>query len=246
MSRSSFCNFVDVIYEKPVFTAKGLGVASCYNNPLDYNLKQIYKYIDDFSGYNKEELYEIINSDVRSFQNKIKNNGKYPDKFLSRLVLSIGGRDSKKILYSFFKNNIIIAPLSDPVLWMLNPYINDDPIFLKTLILTRYFPDLLQFEIEGHRTFKQTSLEISNHINQLYPLATNHYNHLSNNTNIIHSYDYCKINDLINCVTNRINSDLILQNNIIGDNKLFNIGFKNNKQLSSFGAICEFQKIVRE
>ncbi len=80
------------------------------------------------------------------------------------------GRDAKKILDSCLRNRMIISPFIDPQITAFDydPF-GEDRLYLATLILSRYDPELLGFDIE-HRAFSPVSLERAREINRRFPV----------------------------------------------------------------------------
>ncbi len=102
----------------------------------------------------------------------------------------IGGRDAKKILDSCLRNRLIISPFIDPEITAFDydPR-GEDRLFLPTLILDRYDPKLLEFEIE-HRAFSPASLERAREIDRRFPVSLPSFPPLSGK-NIETAADIC-------------------------------------------------------
>ncbi len=79
--------------------------------------------------------------------------------------------DGKKALDWIANNHIIISPFSDPELVQFDYNRPDrgDNQFLVLLILDRYSPELLKYEIQG-RKISQRSLDLARELNRKYPL----------------------------------------------------------------------------
>ena len=78
--------------------------------------------------------------------------------------------DARKAVDWFMNNQLIVSPFADPdlVQFDYNRADRGDNQFLATLILDRYSPELLKYEIQGRRLDKQT-LVLVRELNRKYP-----------------------------------------------------------------------------
>ena len=79
------------------------------------------------------------------------------------------------IIETYLSNKIILAPLMDINLSKIQIFNekNSDPNLLYAVILTRYQKDLLNFKIQGGRSYKKETIELAEKINSKYPLNVN-------------------------------------------------------------------------
>jgi asparagine synthetase B (glutamine-hydrolysing) len=87
----------------------------------------------------------------------------------------------KSMVESAFSNWITLTPLIDPELYMLklNSSECEDTSLLFALIMKRYCPKLLDFEIQGGRTISQDTLEFADELNSRYPFKAPDNEHIS-------------------------------------------------------------------
>ena len=83
----------------------------------------------------------------------------------------------KASVENYLINRISLSPIIDPELNKLNVITNecDDELLLMIMILVRFCPSLLNYEIEGNRNFNQETVEYAKKINNKFPLAKKDY-----------------------------------------------------------------------
>lgn len=77
----------------------------------------------------------------------------------------------KSFVETYLKNVITLAPFTDALISRLKIYTAEcrDDLLIFTLILLRYCPDLLDFKVEGGRSFNQQTIEYAHMLNERYP-----------------------------------------------------------------------------
>ncbi len=83
----------------------------------------------------------------------------------------------KASVENYLINRISLSPIIDPELNKLNVITNecDDELLLMIMILVRFCPSLLNYEIEGNRKFNQETVEYAKKINNKFPLVKKDY-----------------------------------------------------------------------
>lgn len=217
LGQSIYCKMYNTSYEKPVFAAKGLGsfikgsVAS--NGKAWKGMQEVYaeydrvadSFLDKEYSLSEEERKakkEAAHSRIRKEAEKILSGQSYDDEHSATYFYKsvwLDGRDQKKMLCSYLINFYIVTPFTDPLIHSFdyNPY-GDDPLYLPTLILSRYAPQLLEFEIEN-RAFSPQSLERARKLNQQFPLSMPVYEKIygSNQTVYAEECDWEDLSDML-------------------------------------------------
>ena len=87
----------------------------------------------------------------------------------------------KLTVENYMSNNLALSPLIDPDLFKLkiNTAECKDNSLLMTLIFVRYWPQLMEFEVEGGREFNSETIEYAKKINEIYPYTPKEYSYLS-------------------------------------------------------------------
>lgn len=87
---------------------------------------------------------------------------------------------AKAITEKYFSNVFTLTPLMDPEIHKIKIGDNDfnDMHLLFILILLRYCPKLLDFEIEGGRKFDENTIGLAKIINEKYPFENTDVNEL--------------------------------------------------------------------
>ena len=187
IERSFYSKFIELRYQTPIFSAKGLGsiikgsvgssgkawngmqeVFSEYDTTADTLLDRQPFPSEDEREKHKTHCHEIVRKHAEKLLSGAPYDGQYAATYFYKRVW-IEERDVKKILINFLNNRIEASPFIDPLIntFDYNPY-GDDPLFLATLILSRYAPQLLAFEIE-HRAFSPDSIERAAELNRQFP-----------------------------------------------------------------------------
>ncbi len=111
----------------------------------------------------------------------------------------IEGRDARKMLDSCLRNRIIVTPFVDPDITAFdyNPK-GEDPQYLATLILSRYDPRLLDFEIEN-RVFRRETVEKVRALNRRFPPRLPVYPKLGGHAQTVVS-DTCSPEEVTECL----------------------------------------------
>ena len=76
------------------------------------------------------------------------------------------------IIEAYLANKIVLAPLMDHNLSKIQTFIgkNSDPKLLYAIILTRYQKDLLNFRVQGGRTYNKETIALAEQINSQHPI----------------------------------------------------------------------------
>ncbi|WP_407376411.1 hypothetical protein [Methanobrevibacter sp.] len=87
----------------------------------------------------------------------------------------------KLTVENYLSNNLALSPLIDQDLFKLKINTEEcrDSSLLISLIFVRYCPELLEFEVEGGREFKQEVIEYAKRINEIYPYEAKEFKRLS-------------------------------------------------------------------
>ncbi len=189
LEQSIYCKMSNVYYQTPTFAAKGLGSilkgsVSSWGKAWT-GMQDVYTEYDtiadtfldkqpSLSEKERDACKKSAHSKIRKQAKKILAGLSLDDEhsatyFYKRIWLE--GRDAKKTLCNYLINFFIVTPFTDSLIQSFdyNPY-GDDPLYLATQILSRYCPQLLEFEIEN-RSFSPKSIERAQALNQKYPPA---------------------------------------------------------------------------
>lgn len=88
----------------------------------------------------------------------------------------------KLAVENYLSNYISLSPLIDPNLFKLKFKTDecDDNLLLMIVMLVRYCPKLLEFEVEGGREFNEDTIEYAKKINMIYPFKSKEHPLISN------------------------------------------------------------------
>ena len=186
MGQTNYCRLHSTFYREPVFFAKGLGSTIKGSVAEDGKawpgmeeaLAEWYAGADTLLDMlpeteKREEIRTTVKEAIRhgadTLMAGVQGDSDHRASVFYQKVL-MEGRDAKKILDSTLRNTVIVSPFMDPMInqFDYNPY-GDDPLYLATMILSRYRPELLQFEIE-HRMFMPASIRRAEELNRKHPV----------------------------------------------------------------------------
>ena len=87
----------------------------------------------------------------------------------------------KLLIEEYFSNKILLTPALDPEIHKLKVSTEEceDNYLLMALILVRYCPKLLDFDIEGDREFNEETIEYAKKLNSKYPFNSKKFNFIS-------------------------------------------------------------------
>ena len=186
MGQTNYCRLHSTCCREPVFFAKGLGSTvkgsvaehgkawSGMEEALAEWDAQADRLLDGLpETEEREEIRKTVKAAIRRDAETLMagvkgDDGHRASVFYQKVLME--GRDAKKVLDSSLRNTVIVSPFMDPMInqFDYNPY-GDDPLYLAALILSRYRPELLRFEIE-HRAFAPESVRRAEEMNRKYPV----------------------------------------------------------------------------
>ncbi len=213
MEQTFYCKMSEIRYHTPIFAAKGLGSiikGSVGLSGRDWSgMEEALSEYDSVSDKLTDKLASLSESERESFKAfSHEQTRRYARDIVSEMQLDdhhtatyfykkalIEGRDAKKILCSFFYNQFVVSPFMDPLIteFDYNPY-GDDRLYLPTLILSRYAPQLLEFEVE-HRSFSKHTLERVEKFNNEYPVSLPKFEKLDEKAPAVVFSDECTDDD---------------------------------------------------
>ena len=186
MGQTNYCRLHETCYREPVFFAKGLG--STVKGSVaedgkawpgmeealaewDAGADRLLDLLEPTE--ERENIRKTVKESIRRGAEDLLagvegDSGHRASVFYQKVLME--GRDAKKILDSSLRNTVIVSPFMDPMInqFDYNPY-GDDPLYLATVILSRYRPELLRFEIE-HRAFTPASIRRAEELNRKHPV----------------------------------------------------------------------------
>ena len=207
-SKASFSNlmyFKKGINNNPTFTLNGGGgetIRSLYNQTPEEYIEHILYSLQNYDSTLKDQTRKVLE---RSF-NLLNENYEYLDSDSMELVEILYKESRARFHFGktkveeFISHNFSLSPLLDQELQQINITTDecDDRDLLMALIITRYCPKLMEFEIEGNRSFNKETLGYAKKINDKYPFKptkkefiqlkddnNNDYNILNNNNSDI-------------------------------------------------------------
>ena len=181
--RSLMCKYVARLYDRPVFCLKGLGSTTkggYWKKPEKAVVRYVQSYLDMYSPQGILSDLRIrwkrraLKKSFRRRSEQILEGYEHTDPHRSTLLykkLKMENMDAGKAMDWMAAGQIVISPFIDPALAQFDYDPGDrDILFLNTLILDRYDPELLRFPIEG-RAFKEETLSRVRELNQRFPLT---------------------------------------------------------------------------
>ena len=211
MGQTNYCRLHSICYHEPVFFAKGLGSTvkgsvaehgkawSGMEEALAEWDAQADRLLNELpETEEREKIRKTVKAAIRRDAGVLMadvqgDDGHRASVFYQKVLME--GRDAKKVLDSSLRNTVIVSPFMDPMInqFDYNPY-GDDPLYLATLILSRYRPELLRFEIE-HRTFVPESVRRAEELNRKYPVLMPDFGRISGRVRTVRA-DSCKYEEI--------------------------------------------------
>lgn len=205
-------------YEHPVytFTGSGGGVIRELNNEVPS------EFIEDIKKRNHNVDYSLTKSSINLFENaRIRLNERFAVDMDSKEIVDIYHREvrnrihfGKSAVETFFANDISLTPLLDSNLIKIKLTTEEckDNNLLMALIFSRFYPQLLEFKIEGNRGFRQETIDYANKINEQYPFELKDFTRIPDmesdekSENIILNDEYISRRDIDNYLEEIFNS----------------------------------------
>jgi hypothetical protein len=211
MGQTNYCRLHSICYHEPVFFAKGLGSTvkgsvaehgkawSGMEEALAEWDAQADRLLNELpETEEREKIRKTVKAAIRRDAGVLMadvqgDDGHRVSVFYQKVLME--GRDAKKVLDSSLRNTVIVSPFMDPMInqFDYNPY-GDDPLYLATLILSRYRPELLRFEIE-HRAFVPESVRRAEELNRKYPVLMPDFGRISGRVRTVRA-DSCKYEEI--------------------------------------------------
>ena len=191
-------------YDKPVYTFGGSGGETL----RDYWNMIPEAFIEWQSGlgsiYIVKEIREAAARILaRSLETVCRDygSGKDEPEAVMRLYLEARSRNhfGKAAVENYFSNTIKLMPLMDRNLHMLKTVGIDggDKDFLFLLILARYADTLLEFKLEGGRSFAMNTIQAARRISKKYPLMKEQQAIVSLDKNLLEAENPCQSVDAV-------------------------------------------------
>lgn len=177
--------------KKPSFTVTGSvgGLRDFWNEKIETfiesNISNVLFHSIDCKTALKNELLESAKKVKEKYNGKNLN---------ARMVfyneIRCRNQYGKANAESFLANEVIIAPLLDPMLYKLNQNIgqNNDYDLLYAIILDRYLKELKNVPFDSNRVIIKESLNIAQEINRKFPFTSK-----KNTKNIEYLIDYARV-----------------------------------------------------
>ena len=210
-------------FNSPYFSISGNG-GELLRTVYDLHTEEHISYVVNRARMYDDSLVEPTERILRSGLLKVQKKSNIDD-FNSKEVPEVYYKETrnrnhyaKAITEKYFSNVFTLTPLMDPDIHKIKIGGNDlnDMHLLFILILLRYCPKLLDFEIEGGRKFNEKTIELARIINKKYPFE-------NINANELVSFDKKEKNTLSN-KCNIGNPDSILKK--ISNSNFFEVEFK--------------------
>lgn len=162
-------------YSSPVLELKGLGSSIKGNQVKDLILGGIKEY----DSWNGTSLFQKIGSERKEYirymneqMAEVTDLAKQDEmnRALAFQKATCEKRDGHKMVDWLWCNRLVITPFEDLEITRLDCTAKKDKHFLPLLILDRYCPELLSFELQG-RTIQNGTLNQVREINRLHPVS---------------------------------------------------------------------------